>query len=151
VNGFASNNSIWGEPGNDTIFASDGNDTIIGSAGHDVLDGGEGVNLLWANDAGSDTILVQASPVPGSQCTKVVEFFEAGGTNDVVRLLGSSLSRFAGYTAFLNNIGNAVGNNLLVNASSGAQLYLNLGATQTAIWFQGVGAYSLRSADFLFG
>jgi hypothetical protein len=79
-----------------------------------------------------------------------VEFFEASGTNDVVRLLGSSLTSFAGIQNLINNIGVAQSGNLMINASSGAQLYLNVGASQTAIWFQGVSAYSLTSADFLF-
>jgi hypothetical protein len=43
------------------------------------------------------------------------------------------------------------GNNLLINVSYGCQLYLNLGANQSAIWFQGINAYSLTSGDFVFG
>jgi Ca2+-binding RTX toxin-like protein len=151
-----SNDSVEGNGGNDFMFGGNGgdllnggagNDVLIGQNGNDTLYGGSGVNLLWANDSGSDQVLVNV--FDGG--TQVVEFFEAGGTNDIVRLLGSSLTSFAGYEVLKANIGGVVGNNLLVNASSGAQLYLNLGANQTAIWFQGVSAYSLTSSDFLFG
>jgi hypothetical protein len=110
------------------------------------LEGGAGINLLWANDSGSDEIRVVVS----DGGTQVVEFFEGGGATDLVRLLGSTLTSFAGIQNLVTNIGVAQGANLMVNAGSGAQLYLNLGANQTAIWFQGVSAYSLTSADFLF-
>jgi Ca2+-binding RTX toxin-like protein len=146
VDGGAGADYLYGGNGNDLLSGGAGNDVILGQAGNDTLEGGAGVNLLWANDAGSDQILVNVA----NGGTQVVDFFEAGGTNDVVRLLGSSLTSFAGYEALLANIGNAIGGNLLLNTGTGAQLYLNLGANQTAIWFQGVSAYSLTSADFLF-
>jgi hypothetical protein len=83
--------------------------------------------------------------------TQVVDFFEAGGTNDVVRLLGTSLTSFAGIQNLVNNLGVVQGSNLMVNVSFGSQLYYNVGtANQGAIWFQGVNAYSLTSGDFLF-
>jgi Ca2+-binding RTX toxin-like protein len=147
VSGAGGADYLYGGNGNDILSGGVGNDVLIGQNGNDTLEGGSGVNLLWANDAGSDQILVNVA----DGGTQVVEFFEAGGTNDVVRLLGSSLTSFAGYEALRANIGNVVGGNLLVNAGSGAQLYLNVGANQTAIWFQGVSAYSLTSGDFLFG
>jgi Ca2+-binding RTX toxin-like protein len=144
--GGAGTDYAYGGKGNDFLYGGLDNDVLIGQSGDDTLDGGGGINLLWANDAGSDQILVYVS----DGGTQVVDFFEAGGTNDVVRLVGSSLSSFAGIQSLINNIGVAQGANLMVNAGSGAQLYLNLGANQTAIWFQGVSAYSLTSADFLF-
>jgi Calx-beta domain/RTX calcium-binding nonapeptide repeat (4 copies) len=137
---------LFGGSGNDVLRGEVGNDVIIGQDGNDTLEGGAGVNLLWANDAGSDQIRVSVS----DGGTQVVEFFEAGGTNDIVQLLNSTLTSFAGYEALRANMGSVVGNNLLYNTASGAQLYLNLGANQTAIWFQGVSAYSLTSSDFLF-
>jgi Ca2+-binding RTX toxin-like protein len=136
----------YGGAGSDVLIGQVGNDVLIGEAGNDTLEGGSGVNLLWANDTGSDEIRVQVS----EGGTQVVEFFEAGGTNDVVRLLGSSLTSFAGIANLVANLGVSQSGNLMVNAGSGAQLYLNLGANQTAIWFQGVSAYSLTSGDFLF-
>jgi Ca2+-binding RTX toxin-like protein len=146
VNGGGGADYLYGGDGNDLLSGGAGNDVIIGQNGNDTLEGGAGVNLLWANDAGNDQILVNVA----DGGTQVVDFFEAGGTNDVLRLLGSSLTSFAGIEALRANIGSVVGGNLLVNAGSGAQLYLNVGASQTAIWFQGVSAYSLTSGDFLF-
>jgi Ca2+-binding RTX toxin-like protein len=136
----------YGGNGNDDLSGGLGNDVLIGQNGNDTLEGGAGVNLLWANDVGNDQVRV----VVGDGGTQVVEFFEAGGVNDVVRLLGSTLTSFAAIQNLVSNIGVAQGANLMVNAGSGAQLYLNLGANQTAIWFQGVSAYSLTSADFIF-
>jgi Ca2+-binding RTX toxin-like protein len=147
VIGAGGNDYLYGGDGNDLLSGGAGNDVIIGQVGNDTLDGGAGVNLLWANDAGNDQIRVNVA----EGGTQVLEFFEAGGTNDVVRLLGASLTSFAGIEALRTGIGSVIGGNLLVNAGSGAQLYLNVGANQTAIWFQGVSAYSLTSGDFLFG
>jgi serralysin len=138
---------LFGGNGNDYLLGGDGNDVIIGQNGNDTLDGGTGINLIWANDVGSDEIYVQAT----QSATQVLEFFEAGGANDVVRIIGANFGSFAGFEALRNSIGTVVNNNILYNTSSGAQLYLNLGANQTAIWFQGVSAYSLTSADFVFG
>jgi Ca2+-binding RTX toxin-like protein len=154
---FASNDTVLGLAGNDYLFGGGGNDlleggadndVILGQGGNDTLDGGSGVNLLWANDAGSDQIFVNVA----DGGTQVLEFFEAGGTNDVVRLLGSNLTNFAGIQNLINNISTLQNGNFLTNAGSGAQLILGVGtANQTAIWFQGVSAYSLTSGDFLFG
>jgi Ca2+-binding RTX toxin-like protein len=152
----ASDDAFYGNDGNDFAFGGNGNDVLVGQAGNDVLigqvgndtlEGGAGVNLLWANDAGNDQIRV----VVADGGTQVVEFFEAGGANDVVRLLGSNLTSFAGIQSLVTNIGVAQNGNIMYNTGSGAQLYLNLGANQTAIWFQGVSAYALTSGDFLFG
>jgi Ca2+-binding RTX toxin-like protein len=148
VAGLAGNDYLFGGAGNDLLQGGADNDVIIGQAGNDTLEGGAGVNLLWANDAGSDQILVNVA----DGGTQVVEFFEAGGTNDVVRLLGSNLTSFAGIQNLINNISTLQNGNFLANAGSGAQLILGVGnANQAAIWFQGVSAYSLTAADFLFG
>jgi Ca2+-binding RTX toxin-like protein len=137
---------LFGGAGDDFLSGGADNDVIIGQVGNDTLEGGAGVNLLWANDAGNDQIRVNVA----DGGTQVLEFFEAAGSNDVVRLLGSSLTSFTDFTTLRNALGSVVGTNLLLNTGSGAQLYLNLGANQSAIWFQGVSAYSLTSADFLF-
>jgi Ca2+-binding RTX toxin-like protein len=147
LNGGAGNDFAFGGNGNDLLRGEVGNDVLIGQNGNDTLEGGAGVNLLWANDTGSDQVLVNVA----DGGTQVVEFFEAGGTNDVVRLLGSNLTSFAGIQNLVNNISTLQNGNFLANAGSGAQLILGVGtATQTAIWFQGVSAYSLTSGDFLF-
>jgi serralysin len=146
VIGNGGNDNFFGGNGNDYLSGGAGNDLLLGQGGNDTLEGGAGVNLLWANDAGSDQILVNI--VDGG--TQVVDFFEAGGANDFVRLLGSSLTSFAGIQNLVTNLGVVQGTNLMVNGAAGAQLYLNLGASQTAIWFQGVNAYSLTSGDFVF-
>jgi Ca2+-binding RTX toxin-like protein len=145
--GGANNDYGYGGNGDDYLSGGLGNDVLLGQAGNDTLEGGAGVNLLWASDVGNDQVRVNIA----DGGTQVLEFFEAGGANDVVRLLGSSLTSFAGIQNLVANLGVTQGANLMVNAGSGAQLYLNLGANQTAIWFQGVSAYSLTSADFLFG
>jgi Ca2+-binding RTX toxin-like protein len=148
VTGLGGNDYLYGGAGNDLLQGVADNDVILGQAGNDTLEGGAGVNLLWANDAGNDQVLVNVA----DGGTQVVEFFEAGGTNDVVRLLGSNLTSFAGIQNLINNISTLQNGNFLTNAGSGAQLILGLGtATQTAIWFQGVSAYSLTAGDFLFG
>jgi Ca2+-binding RTX toxin-like protein len=147
VYGGGGNDYLYGGGGDDLLVGDVGSDVIFGQAGNDTLEGGAGVNLLWANDEGSDQIRINIA----DGGTQVIEFFEADGVNDAARIIGSSLTSYADFLTLRANIGSAVGSNLLVNAASGAQLYLNLGATQTAIWFQGVSAYSLTSADFLFG
>lgn len=137
----------FGGNGNDFLVGQGGNDVLIGQNGNDTLNGGSGVNLLWANDAGSDQILVYVS----DGGTQVVDFFEAGGANDAVRIIGSSLTGFADFVALRDNLGTVVGNNLLVITGTASQLYLNVGANQSSVWFQGVSAFNLTSADFLFG
>jgi serralysin len=141
------NDYLYGGSGNDYLVGGNGNDVIIGENGNDTLDGGAGVNLLWSNDVGNDEILVQT--ILGG--TQVLDYFEAGGTNDYVRIIGSTLTSFAQFTALRDSMGTAINNNILYNTGSGAQLYLNLGANQTAIWFQSINAYALTSADFAFG
>jgi serralysin len=147
VYGRGGNDYLFGGNGNDWLLGEGGNDLILGQGGNDTLDGGAGVNTIWANDAGSDYIQVRTSDAG----TQVIEFFEAGGTNDIVQILGSNLTSFAGIATLRASLGTVIGGNVLYNAGSGAQLFLNVGASQTAIWFQGVSAFSLTNADFLFG
>jgi hypothetical protein len=44
-----------------------------------------------------------------------------------------------------------ISSDTLYNTGGGVQLYLNLGPSQTAVWIQGVSAYSMTAADFVFG
>jgi Ca2+-binding RTX toxin-like protein len=151
-----SNDTVYGGDGNDYLFGGDGddllvgdggNDVILGQNGNDILDGGAGVNAIWANDAGSDQVRVNVADA-GIQ---VLQGFEAGGINDAVRLLGSTLTDFSQIEALRATLGLVINGNAIYNTGVGCQLYLNVGANQTAIWFQGVSVYSLTSGDFLFG
>jgi Ca2+-binding RTX toxin-like protein len=151
-----SNDTVYAGAGDDYLFGGDGDDLLVGDAGNDVilgqngndtLDGGAGVNAIWADGAGSDQLRVNIAD-GGIQ---VLQGFEVGGINDVVRLLGSTLTSFSQIETLRATLGLVVDGNAIYNSGVGCQLYLNMGPTQTAIWFQGVSAYSLTSGDFLFG
>jgi Ca2+-binding RTX toxin-like protein len=137
----------YGGDGNDELIGGDGGDVLIGQNGNDTIDGGSGVNLIWCNDVGNDQVRVNVA----DQGTQIIDFFEAGGTNDSVRLIGSGLNSFADFQNLVTNYGTAVNGNMVVNTASSGILYLNLGANQSAVWFQGVSVFSLTAADFTFG
>jgi Ca2+-binding RTX toxin-like protein len=152
----ASNDAFFGQGGNDYGYGGDGDDLLIGGAdndvligqnGNDTLDGGSGTNTIWANDAGNDQVVVRIADAGNHS----IEFFEAGGTNDTLRIIGSSMTSFADYQNLLANLGTAINGNLLYNTGGGLLLYLNLGASQSAIQIQGVSAYAVTSGDFVFG
>jgi Ca2+-binding RTX toxin-like protein len=154
--GFASNDTVYGFDGADYIYGGDGddlliggngNDVILGQNGNDTIDGGAGTNTIWANDVGNDQILVNVADA-GNQ---VIEFFQAGGTDDTIRLIGSTMTSFADYQALLASLGTNINGNALYDTGGGLQLYLNLGVNQTAVWVMGVSAYSMTAADFVFG
>jgi Ca2+-binding RTX toxin-like protein len=147
VYGFDGADYIYGGDGNDLLIGGAGNDVILGQNGNDTIDGGAGTNTLWANDVGNDQINVNVADA-GNQ---VIEFFQAGGTDDTIRLIGSTMTSFADYQALLANLGTNINGNALYNTGGGVQLYLNLGVNQTAVWIQGVSTYSLTAADFVFG
>jgi Ca2+-binding RTX toxin-like protein len=153
---FASNDTVYGFDGADYLYGGDGNDELIGGAGNDVIlgqngndtiDGGSGTNTLWCNDIGNDQVRVNVADA-GNQ---VIEFFQAGGTDDTIRLIGSTMTSFADYQALLNNLGTNINGNALYDTGGGLQLYLNLGVNQTAVWVMGVSAYNMTAADFTFG
>jgi Ca2+-binding RTX toxin-like protein len=147
VNGFDGADYIYGGDGDDLLIGGAGNDVILGQNGNDTIDGGAGINTLWCNDVGNDQVRVNVADA-GSQ---VIEFFQAGGTDDTIRIIGSTMTSFADYQALLNNLGANINGNALYNTGGGVQLYLNLGVNQTAVWIQGVSAYSMTAADFVFG
>jgi Ca2+-binding RTX toxin-like protein len=153
---FASNDTVYGFDGADYIYGGDGDDLLIGDAGNDVLlgqngndtlDGGSGTNTIWANDAGNDQVVVRIADAGNHS----IEFFEAGGTNDTLRIIGSSMTSFSDYQNLLANLGTAINGNLLYDTGGGLLLYLNLGASQSAIQIQGVSAYAVTAGDFVFG
>jgi Ca2+-binding RTX toxin-like protein len=137
----------YGGDGNDVLNGGAGNDVLIGQNGNDTIDGGAGVNLIWCNDVGNDQVRVNV----GDGGTQVIDFFEAGGANDSVSILGSTLTSFADFQNLVTNYNTAINGNLVVNTATTGILYLNLGANQTAIWFQGIAVQSLTAADFTFG
>jgi Ca2+-binding RTX toxin-like protein len=147
-NGGGGDDYALGGGGNDSLTGGTGNDILIGEAGDDTLEGGAGFNYLYADGAGSDQIRVNAAD-GGDQ---LLLFFESGGANDVVRLLGASLSGFADVQTLVGNAGTVVNGNLMQNLGVGCLLTLNLAqANQTNIWFLGNTAASLTAADFMFG
>jgi hypothetical protein len=151
---FASNDTFQGFGGDDYAEGGDGddlmegganNDILLGGNGIDTLDGGSGSNYLYM-DGGNDQARVVASG--GVQ---LLVGFDAGGVNDSVRLLSSTLTSFANFQTLVTNLGNIVGGNLLQNTGVGAILTLNLGTgSQTDIWFLGTLAGGITAADITF-
>jgi Ca2+-binding RTX toxin-like protein len=152
---FASNDTFQGFGGDDYAQGGDGddlleggfnNDILLGGNGNDTLDGGNGINYLYM-DGGND----QARVVASGGGTQLLVGFDAGGANDSVRLVSSSLTSFADYQALLANLGSVVNGNLLQNTGAGALLTLNLGqANQTDIWFLGTLGGGITAADISF-
>ena len=132
---------LYGQGGADTLRATDatanafnvlvggdGNDTLIGGpTGFDYFYGGDG-----ATGGGNDTFVI--APNSG---TKVLIDFEAGGVNDVVRLVGTAITNFAQAQAAMSFSGTINGTVLVVD-----------GGTQ--IWFLNHQPVNLTAADFLF-
>jgi Ca2+-binding RTX toxin-like protein len=146
-NGGAGDDIGYTGAGNDLMIGGMGNDVFVSEAGNDTLDGGAGVNLLWLNGTGNGQARVNVADAG----TQVIDFFEAGGVNDSVRIIGSNLTSFADFQNLVSNYNTVINGNLVVNTATTGILYLNLGANQTAIWFQGIAVQSLTAADFTFG
>ena len=92
-------NVIYGGSGQNYIYGSNGGDTVTGGSsvdvflmgtGADVINGGGGVDYAWGG-GGSDTFTIDdtASEV------MVIQDFNAGGVNDILNFLGTSLHSFA--------------------------------------------------------
>lgn len=132
---------LYGQGGNDTLrgtdatanafnvlVGGDGNDTLFGGpTGFDYFYGGDGTNRN-----GDDLFVTGAN-----SGTKVLIDFEAGGTNDEVRLLGTPLTNFTQVQANLSFSGTINGSVLVVG-----------GGTQ--VWFLGLSPGQLTAGDFLF-
>ncbi len=153
IAGGAGNDSIAGGNGSDWLYGEDGADNLSGTAksgGFDVLVGGIGADTLEGSAGGfdyfyggtgvnggtgdgNDTYVVRAATG-----IKVMNDFEAGGTADVVRLVGTGLSSFAQVQAAMSFSGVINGTVLVVDGS-------------TQIWFlNGTQPSSLTASDFLF-
>ncbi len=132
---------LYGQGGADTLRATDatanafnvlvggdGNDTLIGGpTGFDYFYGGDG-----ATAGGNDTFVIFSN-----SGIKVMNDFEAGGVNDVVRLTGTPLASFSQVQASLSFSATINGAVLVVD-----------GGTQ--VWFLGLQPNQLTAADFLF-
>jgi microcystin-dependent protein len=146
-NGFGGDDFAFGGDGDDVLNGGADNDALYGQNGNDTIDGGAGVNLIWTDGTGSDQVRVDIA----DRGTQVIDFFEAGGANDSVRIIGSTLTSFADFQELVTNPGTVINGNMVVNTATAGILYLNLGANQSAIWFQGITVQSLTAADFTFG
>ena len=132
---------LYGQGGADTLRATDatanafnvlvggdGNDTLIGGpTGFDYFYGGDG-----ATGGGNDSFVIAAN-----SGFKVMNDFEAGGVNDVVRLVGTAITSYAQAQGAMSFSGTINGTVLVVD-----------GATQ--VWFLGLAPGQLTAADFLF-
>lgn len=132
---------LYGQGGADTLRATDatanafnvlvggdGNDTLIGGpSGFDYFYGGDGVT-----GGGDDSFVIAAN-----SGVKVMNDFEAGGVNDVVRLVGTPLTNFAQVQAAMSFSGTINGTVLVVDAG-------------TQVWFLGQTPANLTAGDFLF-
>ncbi len=146
-NGGDGDDFALGGNGIDLLIGGAGNDILIGENGNDVLEGGRGFNYLYADGSGSDEIRVNA--LDGG--TQLLVSFLAGGTDDSIRLLNSSLTSFTDIQALNASLGTTVNGNLLQNTNAGCILTLNIGQmNQTDIWFLGSLAGGLTAADFSF-
>ncbi len=132
---------LYGQGGADTLRATDatanafnvlvggdGDDTLIGGpTGFDYFYGGDG-----ATGGGNDTFVIVAN-----SGVKVMNDFEAGGVNDVVRLAGTALTSFAQAQAAMTFSGTINGTVLVVDAG-------------TQVWFIGRLPNQLLASDFAF-
>jgi serralysin len=147
--GYSGGDFALGGAGSDELNGGLGDDILLGGDGNDILDGGLGVNYLYADCIGNDLVRINMG-LTGTQ-TQLLTDFAAGGTDDVVQVISSTLVSFGGYQGLLNNLGTTINGNLLQNTGVGALLTLNLGGpNQTDIWFLGISAYSLTATDFQF-
>ncbi len=132
---------LYGQGGADTLRATDTTanafNVLVGGDGDDTLIGGpSGFDYFYGGDGttggGNDTFVI--APNSG---TKVLIDFEAGGINDVVRLVGTPLASFAQVQAAMSFSGTINGTVLVVDAG-------------TQVWFLGRQPSALTASDFLF-
>jgi serralysin len=155
VVGGPGNDALHGGQGKDWLYGQEGNDAIFGTAtsagGFNVLVGGDGADTMEGGTSGFDYFYdgVGVNGVPdafndsfvirANTGIKVMNSFENGGVNDVVRLIGTGLTSFAQVQANLSFSGVINGTVLVVDAT-------------TQVWFlNGTQPANLAASDFQFG
>jgi Ca2+-binding RTX toxin-like protein len=122
--------------GNDVLIGNAGVDVMLGEGGNDIFDGGTGVDYEFLGPGGAgdnDTVIVRAD-----SGVAVVYNFEAGGSNDTIRLIGTGISTFSQAIAAITDF-----------TASGNFCVLTVDA-DTNIWLIGIQPVQLTAADFLF-
>jgi Ca2+-binding RTX toxin-like protein len=104
---------------------------MLGYSGDDILDGGTGTNYAWGG-AGNDIFVLN-----NDSGTMVINDFVAGGTDDAIRLTGSSLTDWAAVQAASTYYGGL--NTTIITLDA-----------DTNIWLIGVGPGQLTASDFIF-
>ncbi|HEX2544864.1 MAG TPA: hypothetical protein VHL79_08300 [Ramlibacter sp.] len=127
--GGTENDYAYAGAGDDTLYGGAGVDVLLGEAGDDSIDGGAGVNYLYLGAGGNDT-------VGWSTGIHVVYDFQAGGTQDQVRMQGLGFFSFAQVQASMYDYVSYT----IVSAQGGA----------AALWLIGVRPQDLTAADFSF-
>ncbi len=132
---------LYGQAGADTLRATDATanafNVLVGGDGNDTLFGGPtGFDYLYGGDGvtggGNDTFVISAS-----SGIKVMNDFEAGGVNDVVRLLGTPLTNFAQVQAKLSFSATINGTVLVIDPA-------------TQLWFLGLQPNQFTASDFAY-
>jgi Ca2+-binding RTX toxin-like protein len=121
--------------GSDQMTGGAGVDVMLGEAGNDTFNSDSGVDYLFLGPKGAgdnDTVVMT-----NASGTAVVYDFEAGGTNDVIRLQGTAITTFAQAQAAITDY--SVNGFIVLTVD-----------TDTNIWLIGITPGQLTSADFLF-
>ena len=130
LNGGAGADVLYGNVGNDQLYGGAGSDQIFGGQQDDYLDGDDGNDALFGN-LGDDTFNFAS----GDDDDQIIGFAAGAGTEDVIRLQGTSL------TTFNQVLGATVqqGNDAVINFANGDSLTL-----------VGINKNSLHQDDFNF-
>jgi Ca2+-binding RTX toxin-like protein len=141
--GEAAGDILFGGDGQDYFYTGTGSDTINGGAGVDVVVESGGANLI---DAGADVDYIFLPTVAGNDTVvlgqgygaEVVHNFTAGGTDDMVRLVGTGLTSFAQVQQ------------AMFYASGIATTIVTIPNGSAAVWLIGIAPAQLTAADFSF-
>lgn len=94
IDGYSTDNSIWGTENNDLIYGYTGNDILHGGAGNDYIEGGDGNDILYGEDGddilngglGEDTLIGGSDNdiLTGGDYEKDIYIFQKGHGHDTV-------------------------------------------------------------------